>query len=219
MIFLCSNTFKSDSCIDENESQDPNSRKAVLITWLSIIPGLLCCIYRNSITSKKVKRRKHHEIFVVCSIHVLLSSVVVTARKESAPSSSYRLELPEAWTKPLQVGDRVPDVEFMTRSRIQDDSLDEKNSFDWNVLSSDDYFAKKRVVLFAIPGAFTPTCSSMHLPGYEARYQDIRALAIDEVYCLSVNDVSSWKIFCRFKCLGERVREYTIHCLNHPLSR
>jgi thioredoxin-dependent peroxiredoxin len=55
-------------------------------------------------------------------------------------------------------------------------------------LTSADYFAGQRVVLFALPGAFTPTCSSTHLPGYETHYDAIRALGIDEIYCLSVND-------------------------------
>jgi len=56
------------------------------------------------------------------------------------------------------------------------------------VLTTDDYFKGKRVVLFALPGAFTPTCSNTHLPGYEAAYAEILALGIDDVYCLSVND-------------------------------
>lgn len=43
-------------------------------------------------------------------------------------------------------------------------------------------------MLFALPGAFTPTCSSTHLPGYEAAYEEIKSLGVDEVYCLSVND-------------------------------
>jgi peroxiredoxin len=42
--------------------------------------------------------------------------------------------------------------------------------------------------VFSLPGAFTPTCSSTHLPGYEAAYQEIKSLGVDEVYCLSVND-------------------------------
>ena len=57
-----------------------------------------------------------------------------------------------------------------------------------SALTTDDYFKGKRVVLFALPGAFTPTCSSTHLPGYESTYETIRQLGIDEVYCLSVND-------------------------------
>jgi thioredoxin-dependent peroxiredoxin len=46
----------------------------------------------------------------------------------------------------------------------------------------------KRVVVFALPGAFTPTCSSTHLPGYEQHYESIKACGVDEIYCLSVND-------------------------------
>jgi peroxiredoxin len=55
-------------------------------------------------------------------------------------------------------------------------------------VTSNDLFIGKRVVLFALPGAFTPTCSSTHLPGYEKHYDEIRQLGVDEVYCLSVND-------------------------------
>jgi peroxiredoxin len=51
-----------------------------------------------------------------------------------------------------------------------------------------DIFAGKRVVLFALPGAFTPTCTEQQLPGFEAAYDEIKSFGIDEVYCLSVND-------------------------------
>ena len=57
-----------------------------------------------------------------------------------------------------------------------------------SVRTTDDYFKNKRVVVFALPGAFTPTCSTSHLPGYESSYNEILANGIDEVYCLSVND-------------------------------
>ena len=81
----------------------------------------------------------------------------------------------------LKPTDSVPKVDFLTRTRTETD-------FDWKTLSTDDLFANKRVVLFALPGAFTPTCSSTHLPGYEDSYDDILKLNVDEVYCLSVND-------------------------------
>ena len=55
-------------------------------------------------------------------------------------------------------------------------------------MTNKDLFAGKRVVLFSLPGAFTPTCSSTHLPGYEKAYEDILGMGVDEVYCLSVND-------------------------------
>lgn len=89
--------------------------------------------------------------------------------------------VPKEWSTPLKEGDHVPNVEFVTRTRIESDS---DNPFDWKVRTSDDYFKGKRVVLFALPGAFTPTCSSTHLPGYEALYKEILAEGIDDVYCL-----------------------------------
>jgi len=57
----------------------------------------------------------------------------------------------------------------------------------WQDVATDDLFKNKKVVVFALPGAFTPTCSSKHLPGYEAKYDELKKY-VDEVYCLSVND-------------------------------
>jgi len=84
----------------------------------------------------------------------------------------------------------VPMVTFKTRREI-----DEAPGFEWYDLTSEEMFKGKRVVLFALPGAFTPTCSSTHLPGYEMEYDNLKELGMDEVYCLSVNDtfvMNSW---------------------------
>lgn len=81
---------------------------------------------------------------------------------------------------------RVPDVVFKTR--VRDESVEGPNPFAWKDLSTSDIFAGKRVVLFALPGAFTPTCSTTHAPRYEALYEDIKAQGVDEIVCLSVND-------------------------------
>lgn len=94
-------------------------------------------------------------------------------------------ELDESWTTPLKEGDMVPQVTFKTRVRID---ADVENPFDWKDLTSEDYFKGKRTVVFALPGAFTPTCSASHLPGYDEVYEQIKAQGVDEVYCLSVND-------------------------------
>jgi peroxiredoxin len=80
----------------------------------------------------------------------------------------------------------VPDVVFHTR--VRNDALGGPNPFEWKDVPSSDFFAGRNVVLFALPGAFTPSCSESHLPGYEARFDEFRALGIDAVYCLSVND-------------------------------
>lgn len=81
-------------------------------------------------------------------------------------------------------GDRVPEVTFHTRAEGE-----------WVDVSTSDIFGGKTVVVFALPGAFTPTCSSTHLPGFKAMSEQIRAEGVDDIYCLSVNDsfvMNSW---------------------------
>lgn len=80
----------------------------------------------------------------------------------------------------------VPDVIF--RTRVRNDALGGPNPFEWKDVSSAEIFGGKRVVLFALPGAFTPACSDSHLPGYEKNYDEFRRLGVDEVICLAVND-------------------------------
>ena len=83
----------------------------------------------------------------------------------------------------------VPKVIFKTR--VRDEKIGGDNPFRWQDVSTADIFSNKSVVLFSLPGAFTPTCSGTHLPGYAAKYDELIALGIDEVYCLSVNDAFS----------------------------
>jgi peroxiredoxin len=80
----------------------------------------------------------------------------------------------------------VPDATFKTR--VRNDSLPGDNPFEWKDLSSDDVFKGKKVVVFSLPGAFTPTCSTSHLPRYEELHDEFTALGIDQIVCLSVND-------------------------------
>jgi peroxiredoxin len=80
----------------------------------------------------------------------------------------------------------VPQVTF--HIRVRNEALGGPNPFEWKDLSSDEVFRGKRIVLFAVPGAFTPACSDSHLPGYERRYDEFLALGIDQVVCLAVND-------------------------------
>ena len=93
------------------------------------------------------------------------------------------------------IGKKVPKVVFKARKR--DNNVKGKNKFSWHDLTSDKIFSKKRVVVFALPGAFTPTCSSTHLPGFEQKYDEIKKQNVDEVYCLSVNDAFVLFKWCR----------------------
>ena len=81
---------------------------------------------------------------------------------------------------------RVPQIVFKTR--VRDESVEGPNPFRWQDVTSDEIFKGKKVVVFALPGAFTPTCSSTHLPRYDELYDQFKAAGVDEVYCLSVND-------------------------------
>jgi len=83
-------------------------------------------------------------------------------------------------------GRRVPKVTFKTR--VRDESIEGPNPFRWQDVTTDDLFAGKRVVIFSLPGAFTPTCSNKQCPHYDRVFNDICGLGVDGVYCISVND-------------------------------
>ena len=78
----------------------------------------------------------------------------------------------------LSVGDRLPEATFMTMTADGP-----------NKVSTDEVFKGKTVALFAVPGAFTPTCSAKHLPGFIEKAGEIKAKGVDTIACVSVNDV------------------------------
>ena len=81
------------------------------------------------------------------------------------------------------IGKQVPEVYFNVR--VQNIETWE---YEWQAHTSSDYFLGKRVVVFSLPGAFTPTCSNNQVPGFDVLYDQILAQNVDEVYCMSVND-------------------------------
>jgi peroxiredoxin len=84
------------------------------------------------------------------------------------------------------LGRQIPDVTLKTR--VRDESVGGPNPFRWQDRQTKDLFGRGRVVVFALPGAFTPTCSTEQCPAFERQYDDLRGAGADEVYCLSVND-------------------------------
>lgn len=94
----------------------------------------------------------------------------------------------------IYIGRSVPNVTFKTR--VRDESIEGSNPFRWQDMTTDDYFKGKRVILFSLPGAFTPTCSTYQLPGFEKNYEEFKSLGINEIYCMSVNDsfvMNAWR--------------------------
>ena len=77
----------------------------------------------------------------------------------------------------IQVGDKLPDVPLTIASEDGPQPT-----------TSGKYFQGKRVALFAVPGAFTPTCSARHLPSYVDKAEELKGKGVDEIACISVND-------------------------------
>ena len=84
----------------------------------------------------------------------------------------------------INKGDKIPEVNLVKATENGPEQV-----------SSSDYFAGKKVALFSVPGAFTPTCSAKHLPGYVEKAADLKAKGVDEIACTAVNDafvMSAW---------------------------
>jgi peroxiredoxin len=94
----------------------------------------------------------------------------------------------------IKVGDKLPSVKLKTR--IQGDMKD---------LTTEDIFAGKKVALFGLPGAFTPTCSAKHLPGYVEHADALRAKGVDTIACLSVNDAFVMDAWGKDQKVGDKV--------------
>jgi peroxiredoxin len=95
----------------------------------------------------------------------------------------------------IKVGDKVPSG-----------SLKEMGPEGPHEVKTDDLFAGKTVAVFAVPGAFTPTCSAKHLPGFVQRADELRGKGVDEIVCLSVNDAFVMGAWGKDQKVGEKVR-------------
>ena len=94
----------------------------------------------------------------------------------------------------IQVGDRLPDVPLAIAT-----------SEGPKPTTSGEYFAGKRVALFAVPGAFTPTCSAKHLPSFTQHAGDLKAKGVDVIACVSVNDVFVMKAWGENQGVGDNI--------------
>lgn len=94
----------------------------------------------------------------------------------------------------INIGDKIPDS-----------SLRQKTSDGINPVTTNELFSGKKVVLFAVPGAFTPGCSVKHLPGYVKHSQSIKDKGIDEIVCMAVNDPHVMEAWGRDQNVGDKV--------------
>ena len=94
----------------------------------------------------------------------------------------------------IGVGDRLPEATFKVRTA---DGLKD--------MSTAEIFGGKRVVLFAVPGAFTPTCQAKHLPSYLQHHEELTAKGVDEIACVAVNDAFVLDAWAKAGGVGEKV--------------
>lgn len=87
----------------------------------------------------------------------------------------------------INEGKKVPQ-NVIFKTRVRDESIGGPNPYRWEDVKSGDLFKRKRVVLFSLPGAFTPTCSTYQLPDFEKLYPEFQLQGIKAIYCISVND-------------------------------
>ena len=80
----------------------------------------------------------------------------------------------------------LPNVNF--KIRVRDESIGGENPFKWEEKNTNDFFKGKKTIIFSLPGAFTPTCSTFQLPDFNKLYNEFKSLGIDDIYCISVND-------------------------------
>jgi peroxiredoxin len=95
----------------------------------------------------------------------------------------------------IQVGDRLPEV-----------TLHEMGEKGPQAVTTSELFGGRKVVLFALPGAFTPTCSAAHLPGYVVKADELRDKGVDSIICLSVNDAWVMNAWGEAQNVEDRVR-------------
>ncbi|MBK7951469.1 MAG: peroxiredoxin [Deltaproteobacteria bacterium] len=92
----------------------------------------------------------------------------------------------------IKEGDKIPNVKV--------------KATDMSDLTTEQLFAGKKVVLFAVPGAFTPTCSAKHLPGFIEKADELRKKGVDDIVCMSVNDAFVMKAWGEDRGAGDKVR-------------
>jgi peroxiredoxin len=102
----------------------------------------------------------------------------------------------------IQVGDKLPAATLMEYSEVEGEGC----SIGPNPVDTAKASAGKTIALFALPGAFTPTCSAKHVPGYVDKFDELKAAGVDEIWCVSVNDAFVMGAWARDQKTGTKVR-------------
>ena len=102
----------------------------------------------------------------------------------------------------LKVGDHLPSATLLEFVEVEGNGCSlGPNNYDVNKIT-----AGKKIAIFAVPGAYTPTCSARHVPGYVEKAAELRAAGVDEIWCISVNDAFVMGAWGREQHTGDKVR-------------
>ena len=102
----------------------------------------------------------------------------------------------------IKIGDTLPQATLMEYSEVEGEGC----SIGPNAVDTTKAAANKTIALFALPGAFTPTCSVKHVPGYVEKFEEFKAAGVDEIWCVSVNDAFVMGAWAREQKTGTKVR-------------
>jgi glutaredoxin/glutathione-dependent peroxiredoxin len=102
----------------------------------------------------------------------------------------------------IKVGDTLPAATLMEYSEVEGNGC----SIGPNAVDVAKASAGKTIALFALPGAFTPTCSAKHVPGYVEKFNELKAAGVDEIWCVSVNDAFVMGAWARAQGTDGKVR-------------
>ncbi|MCZ2497020.1 redoxin family protein [Xylophilus sp. Kf1] len=102
----------------------------------------------------------------------------------------------------IKVGDRLPSGTLMEYSEVEGEGC----SIGPNAVDIEKASAGKTIAIFALPGAFTPTCSAKHVPGFIEKAADFRAAGVDEIWCVAVNDAFVMGAWARDQKTGDKIR-------------
>jgi peroxiredoxin len=102
----------------------------------------------------------------------------------------------------IKAGDRLPDGQLQEFIDVETEGC----ALGPNTFSVGEITKGKKIVIFGLPGAFTPTCSAKHVPGYVEKYNALKAKGVDEIWCLSVNDAFVMGAWGRDQKTGDKVR-------------
>tara|TARA_B100002051_G_C16639251_1_gene587679 strand:+ start:229 stop:762 length:534 start_codon:yes stop_codon:yes gene_type:complete len=87
----------------------------------------------------------------------------------------------------------LPNSDFYLRTLYETQEKEKK--YKWSLMKTKELFSSKKIIIFSLPGAFTPTCSTFQLPGFEKQFKEFSNIGIDAIYCVSINDafvMNSW---------------------------